>query len=57
MKIQLTVTVEVSHTEGKFVSKDEIADALLEDVQGADPGDVYVDESVYVVDAWEAEVA
>ena len=54
MRIQLLVTAEVNHAEGKFVSKDEIADVLADDLY--DPGEVTVDESSYTIDDWEVEI-
>ena len=52
MRIKITVEAEVNHVEGKFVSKDEIADELATEIEGCDPGEVTVDESTYTVDDW-----
>jgi hypothetical protein len=49
MKIQ--IEVEVSHVTGKFVSKDEIADELISNVEGI--GDLYVDEAEYTIEGAE----
>ena len=35
-----TVTVEVEREEGKFASRDELADQIREAIEGADPGTV-----------------
>jgi hypothetical protein len=40
MKFTFTVTVEVERVEGKFASRDEIADYLREEIEGAIPGEV-----------------
>ena len=40
MKFTFTVTVEVERIEGKFAPKDEIADALRDEIESANPGSV-----------------
>lgn len=35
-----TVTVEVERTEGKFAGREEIAEAIREELESADPGTV-----------------
>jgi hypothetical protein len=56
MQIILEVLVNVEKESGKFVSKDEIIDQIVEEVSGVDPGSIYVDESVYTVTDWEVNV-
>lgn len=60
MRIELRVTVEVSRESGKFASRDEVEQAVVEAVEGADFGEVSGigadGESVYVVDDWAVEV-
>ncbi len=36
-----TVTVTLERTQGKFASRDEMAESLLSELEGADPGGVY----------------
>lgn len=40
MRFTFLVEVEVERVEGKFASRDEISEALLEALEGADPGSV-----------------
>lgn len=40
MRFTLTVEVEVERTEGKFAGRDEIADALVEAIEDANPSSV-----------------
>ncbi len=40
-KFTLTVEVEVERTEGKFASREEMAEALIEALEQADPGELY----------------
>ena len=35
-----TVTVELERTEGKFAGRDEMAEAIIDALEGADPGSV-----------------
>lgn len=36
-----TVTVTLERTAGKFAARDEMAEAILAELEGADPGGVY----------------
>jgi predicted SpoU family rRNA methylase len=54
MKITLTVEVELTHLTGKFISKDDVADALCEEI--TDPGTVYVEETEYEVADWNVSI-
>lgn len=49
MQITFTVTAEVEHVSGKFVSKDELAEELATELEGANPGTLTVDDSEYEV--------
>lgn len=40
MRFTFTVEVEVERTEGKFASRDEVSEALVEAIESADPGSV-----------------
>lgn len=40
MRFKFEVEVEVARTEGKFASRDEIAEQLREAIEGGDPGTV-----------------
>lgn len=40
MRFNFTVFVEVERTEGKFASRDEIAEQILEALDGANPGSI-----------------
>jgi hypothetical protein len=52
MRFKFEVEVEVERESGKFVSRDEIAEQLQEAIEGSDPGEAYVDDSVYAVTDW-----
>lgn len=52
MKIKFLVEVELERTEGKFVSKDDAAHALREELEAANPGALSIDESEYDVADW-----
>lgn len=40
MRFVFQVEVEVERTEGKFATRDELAEQLMEELEGADPGDL-----------------
>jgi hypothetical protein len=46
------VEVTLEREQGKFVSREEMAEQLAEAIQDADPGSVDVDESTYNVTDW-----
>lgn len=51
-----TVTIEVERESGKFMSRDEVAEQLLEGLEGADIGEVSGGsdgDSVMTVTSWE----
>ena len=54
-----TLTVDVNRTSGKFASRDEIADAIIDELNSADPSSLYNlgadGESEYEIESWEAE--
>lgn len=49
MQITFTVIAEVEHLTGKFVSKDDLAEELKAELEGANPGTLTVDDSEYEV--------
>lgn len=54
MKFEFKITAEVERTEGKFASRDELEEQLVEAIEGADPQQVEGDGGgVYEVVAWE----
>lgn len=57
VKVTITIDVEVAHVCGKFASKDEIAEAIVAELEGSDPGTltgVGADgESEYEISSWE----
>lgn len=53
-----TITVEVERTEGKFASRDEIAEKIAEELKGADPGTIDTDEGAsYEVTSFDVQQA
>lgn len=57
MEIVLTVKVQVERVQGKFLSRSDIAEDLVEAINGANPDSVYIDESEYEITDWVAEQA
>lgn len=57
----LTVEVELSRSQGKFASRDEMVEALVSEIEGADPGGLYGigadSDSDYDVDSFEVQEA
>jgi hypothetical protein len=53
-----TITVEVERTEGKFASRDEIAEKIVEELEYADPGSIDTDEGAsYEITSFEVSQA
>jgi len=46
------VEVTLEREQGKFVSRDDMAQELVDAIEQADPGSVDVDESEYTVADW-----
>lgn len=58
MQFTFTVTVEVSRTEGKFASRDELSDQLVEAIEAADPQSLEGDNGgQYETVSWTVEDA
>lgn len=58
MKLKFTVEVEVSHTSGKFASREEIKEAIIGDyLDGSSPNEIMIGDSEYAVDSWEVQDA
>lgn len=56
MDIVVVLQVEVERDEGKFASREELEDKVLEEVTGADPSTISTDEdATYSTTNWEAE--
>ena len=56
MRFEFTVSVEVERTEGKFASRDELAEAIQEALDGADPGELEGEAGgQYQTVAWEVQ--
>jgi hypothetical protein len=54
MKFTFVVEVEVERDEGKFASRDELADQLIQEIEGADPGSLSGDNGgEYSTTSWE----
>lgn len=58
-KFTFTVTVEVEREEGKFASREEMAEAIIEWLESADEGSIdgigADAESTYTTTLWEVE--
>ena len=55
-RITATVNVELNKTQGKFVSKDDLAEAVKAALEGADEGSWSVEDSEYETAEWDVEV-
>jgi len=54
MRFTFTVEVEVERNEGKFASRDEVGDLLIEEIESADPSFLSCEDGgEYEVVAWE----
>lgn len=57
-RFKIIVEVEINRESGKFASRDEMADAIIDAIEGADPGSIdgigADGDSCYTVDSWEA---
>jgi hypothetical protein len=54
MRFTFTVDVEVDRVEGKFASRDELADQIMSELEAADPGDLTGDNGgTYEVTSFE----
>jgi hypothetical protein len=51
--ITFTIEVSLDKTQGKFVSKDDLAEEIRTELEANDPGTVQVDESEYEVTNWD----
>jgi hypothetical protein len=57
--VQFTFTINVTaeRSEGKFASRDEIGDAILDELEGADPSTVDGEAGgVYEITEWEVSL-
>ena len=56
MRFDLVVGAELERSEGKFVSREELRDKLIEALEEANPGDLMGDnDGQYMVETWEVE--
>jgi hypothetical protein len=56
MRFTFTVDVEVERTEGKFASRDELAQQVSDALESADPGTLYGDnDGIYETTDWSVE--
>ena len=56
MQFTIMVNIEVEREEGKFATRDELLDQIIEAIESADPGSLDGDNGgVYSVTQWEAE--
>ena len=56
MNFQFLVTVEVSREQGKFASKEDLAEKIRSELESADPSSLTGDnDGEYNVDSWEVE--
>lgn len=56
MEFDFAVRVELEHSEGRFASRDEMRDQLVEALEEANPGDLMGEnDGQYMVPTWEVE--
>jgi hypothetical protein len=54
MRFTFTVHVELTRSEGKFATREELHDQLVEALENANPGELQGDnDGQYVVESWE----
>lgn len=54
VKIALTVEIDLRFREGKFESKDEMAELLREEIEGMDLGEIEGGNGgIYDIESWE----
>lgn len=54
MQFSVTINVEMQRTEGKFASRDELLEQIVEAIESADPGEVEGENGgTYEVVTWE----
>lgn len=53
MSRRYVIDVEVNRTSGKFVSGDAIDEAIVDVLEGSDPGDISPEDSEYDILSWE----
>jgi hypothetical protein len=54
MVITITVSVEVERTEGKFASRDELTEKIMDELESANPESIETDDGAsYEVTGWE----
>lgn len=56
MQIRLVIVAELEREHGKFISKDDLAESIRGELEGADPGAVDIDDSSYAVTSWDVTV-
>lgn len=53
MRIRIVIEAEVERREGKFASREDLGDQLVEELEGADPGELEGEnEGQYEVVEW-----
>jgi len=55
MIFSFTIETEVEKTGGKYVGKEEIAEALKEALDDADPVTLYIEQSQYETTSWDVK--
>ncbi|MGB3414052.1 MAG: hypothetical protein WBA28_04990 [Microbacteriaceae bacterium] len=59
--IRLTIEVVLERSQGKFASRDEMTEALIDEIEQSDPGTLYGlgadGESEYEIVEWNVEEA
>lgn len=56
MYIEITVRIELQHSEGKFASREELAEQIIQVIEAADEGFYYGEnEGSYETAGWSAE--
>lgn len=54
MQFTFTVTAEVSRVQGKFATREDLAQQIQDELEGANPGDLTGEnDGEYTVDTWD----
>jgi hypothetical protein len=57
VQFTFTIKVEVERSEGKNMSRADVEEALVAELESADPGSLTIEESEYEVNTWDVTAA
>lgn len=51
--LTITIGVRLAKASGPYVAKEALAEAIVDELSGSDPGEISVEESTYEVGTWD----